>query len=387
MQNKKLNVLFVTEAALEHPEANPLSATDQKRVNGVVRTYQNLAPHLAENYNLHWLTPFNYSAQERGMRSAVFHQDTPFSVRAQKSIRLVVPSTADLDQRMAIIRPDHVHIATEGPMGWKALHYFKARGVPITTAFHTNWQDYAKEDEAKIRFVPKTLVSVSTQKLLAFFHRRADGTMAATTDLKGILTGWGLNAQKVHIISRGVDTDVFHPRTEEPQRDYVLYVGRIAPGKGVERFCKLDTKGLKKIVVGTGDLEGPLREQYPDVHFAGYQHGRALAEYYNGARLFVLPSDTETFGMTVTEALACGTPVVALDRGGHQPILNHREGLGVMRSDLQAAFDFAHDNPDQFMSPYEMAEYMRRERSWRAEAENFQRMVLASRSETFEYAA
>ncbi|MEZ0262313.1 MAG: glycosyltransferase, partial [Alphaproteobacteria bacterium] len=162
-------------------------------------------------------------------------------------------------------------------------------------------------------------------------------------------------------------------------QEYIVCIGRVAPGKGVEDFCQLDTKGIKKVVVGTGPIEEELKAKYgKDVEFAGYKQGQDLAKYYAGAKLFVLPSETETFGMTVTEALACGTPVAALTRGGHMPILQAANGLGVMKDKLQDAVDDALANPAQFMPRADMAEFIRQTKSWEHEAENFHKMAEAA---------
>lgn len=379
MSTQKERLLIVTEAALEHPDANPLSDADRERVNGVVRTYQNLRPHLEKMYDLQFLTPFDFPGDEQSPLKAILLGNTPFSMAPQKSVRLVLPTQVEMEYRMARIRPDHVHIATEGPLGIKAKAQCKREEIPFSTAFHTNWQQYLLEDGAKVPLIPPTLAAWTARKLMTAFHKSAQGTMAATEDLKQELVGWGLDPARIHIVSRGIDTDVFKPHPEDDKKDYVFCIGRVAPGKGVERFCTLDTGGLRKVVVGEGPSLAKIKAEFPNVEFAGFAQGEQLARYYSGARYFVMPSDTETFGMTVIESLACGTPVIALNRGGHQPILNDRHGLGVMRSELQQAFDNAIGYPEQFLDPETMATYIKATRSWEREAENFRTMVEASR--------
>jgi len=377
----KPTLLIVTEAALEKPDAQPLSDADKARVNGVFRTYQNLAPHLQDFYDVQFLTPFSYGGKERGWLRALFNRNTPFSLPQQPSIRMVLPSARDIAARMKEMAPQHVHVATEGPLGIRALLYCRRNNIPVTTAFHTNWQQYVIEDGFHVPGVPRRMAGKAAQSLLRVFHGSADATMAATPELREELGGWGLDTGRIHIVSRGIDTSTFKPHDGEAPvaGDYVLNVGRLAPGKGVEKFCALDTGGLKKVVVGTGPLAEKLKAQYPDVHFAGFVQGAELTRYYSGAKLFVLPSDTETFGMTVMESLACGTPVVALDRGGHQPIVNAHAGLGVMKGDLQAAFNAAITNPGQFMPRAEIASFMHRTRSWGSEAVNFHGMIQSAR--------
>ena len=381
MPPSKPLLIIVTEAALEHPDAVPLSPKDKERVNGVVRTYQGLQEPLEKFYDVKYITPFDYPGTE-SKRRAAFHKNQPFSIPQQKSVRLVVPSTKDLDKRIGQLKPAHVHIATEGPLGLRAMNYCKKRGISVSSAFHTNWQQYVKEDGFNVPGVPRKISATATLAFLKRFHKKADAVMAATPELKQGLVEWGLNGDKVHLVNRGIDTAVFHPYTaaESPSKEeYIVCIGRVAPGKGVDDFCELDTKGIKKIVVGTGPSFDELKAKYPDVEFAGYKQGQDLAKYYAGAKLFVLPSETETLGMTVMEALGCGTPVAALTRGGHQPIINAAPGLGVMTDKLQDAVDSALSNPGQFKSRAEIAAFAHQTMSWSHEAENFRDMAEAAK--------
>jgi glycosyltransferase involved in cell wall biosynthesis len=374
-------LLLATEAALENPHADPLSDADMARVNGVYRTYENLLPHLRRDFEVATLTPFSYPGPERGMLSAIFNRDTPFAAPRQNSIRLVVPSADDIGSRIDRFAPDFVHAATEGPLGMAVKRAAQSRGIPVSTAFHTRWHDYIAEDGFHVPLLPRTPVATLVKSALKNFHKSAQATMAATPELRDELCGWGLTREKIHLVSRGVDTDVFTLYPEEKEKaDYVLSVGRLAPGKGVDRFCELETHGLRKVVVGTGPLEAKLRDAYPDVEFVGFRQGAALARLYSGARIFVLPSDTETFGMTVIESLACGTPVAALNRGGHMPILNAASGLGVMDSELQTAFDRACSGQTRLMPPEKIASFTAETRSWKREAENFAAMLHAARA-------
>jgi glycosyltransferase involved in cell wall biosynthesis len=374
-------LLIVTEAALENPQAKPLSAADRERVNGVYRTYENLAPHLADYFDVHFLTPFDYKGPEKSLLKAAFKKNTPSSAPGQKSIRLVFPSTRDIAQRLEKIKPYHIHVATEGPLGLKVLRFAKKNKIPVSTAFHTNWQQYVLEDGLNVPLLPRRLTAKGVKSLLASFHKAAQATMAATEELKKDLSGWGIAPEKIHIVSRGIDTAVFrrYPDEERPvPEEYILFVGRLSPGKGAEDFCKLDARGLKKIVVGTGPLDASLREKYPDVTFMGFRQGEELGRFYSGAKFFVMPSTTETLGMTVMEALACGTPVIAPNVGGHQPIILARSGLGILDGDMQRGLDRAIADPNQFLARQEMSAFMHETRSWKAEAQNFFNMAKAA---------
>jgi glycosyltransferase involved in cell wall biosynthesis len=374
-------LLIVTEAALENPDAVPLSPKDKERVNGVVRTYQGLHQHLEKLYDVHYLTPFDYPGEESKLRAA-FRRNQPFNIPAQESIRLVVPSKKDLNKRIGELKPDHVHVATEGPLGLRAINYCKKHGISVSTAFHTNWQQYVQEEGFGVPGVPRKISAKATLAFLKRMHKKADAVMAATPELKEGLVDWGLESGKIHLVNRGIETTIFRPYKPEEspsKEEYVVCIGRVSPGKGVEDFCNLDTKGIKKIVVGTGPLFDELKAKHPEVEFAGYKQGEDLAKYYAGAKLFVLPSETETLGMTVMESLACGTPVAALTRGGHKPILNGAAGLGVMKDKLQDAVDSALEHPEQFMPRDKIAAHAHQTMSWAHEAENFRDMAEAAK--------
>ncbi|TAL27551.1 MAG: glycosyltransferase family 1 protein [Alphaproteobacteria bacterium] len=373
-------LLIVTEAALEHPDAVPLSPADMERVNGVVRTYQGLDEPLKQFYDVRYLTPFDYPGEPK--KRGMLHHNRPFPVPQQKSLRTVFPSTRDMDKRIGDLKPAHVHIATEGPMGLRAMNYCKKHGISVSSAFHTNWQQYVKEEGFGIPGVPRDVAAKATLAFLKRFHKKADAVMAATPELKEGLVDWGLKGEKIHLVNRGVDTKIFRPYKPEEspsKEEYIVCIGRVAPGKGVEDFCNLDTRGIRKIVVGTGPIFEELKAKHPEVEWAGYQQGANLGKYYAGAKLFVLPSETETLGMTVMESLACGTPVAALTRGGHQPIINAAPGLGVMKDKLQDAVDSALEHPEQFMPRDKIAAFAHKTMSWAHEAENFHDMAEAAK--------
>lgn len=372
------NLLFVTEAALEHPEAVPLSDIDRARVNGVFKTGMDLRPYLQQRYTVTYLTPFDYPDEGRSMAGAMWRGDTRCSAPVQSTIALVRPTATDMARRFDAARPDFVHVMTEGPLGLEALRTARRRGVPVSTAFLTKWHEYVHAPSFHLPGVPTKLAEVAVKKVLTAFHGAADATMVSTADVKAELVSWGMKPEKIFLVSRGVDTAVFHPypAAESPVPEpYVVYVGRLVSEKRVDRFCALETPGLRKVVVGAGDLAAELKEKYPDVLFAGFAEGENLARYFSAATLSVLPSDNETFGRTVLESLACGTPVVSLDRGGHQAILRAARGLGTMEPNLQQAFDVARRDPGQFMPPAEMANYMKRTRPWKDVADAFSVML------------
>ena len=163
--------------------------------------------------------------------------------------------------------------------------------------------------------------------------------MVATPSLEEELIGRGFTAP-IRRWSRGVDLSMFRPRPKRDRpypRPVLLYVGRVSHEKGIDDFLKLKTPGTK-VVVGDGPARAELERGYPDAVFLGYRKGQALGEVYAAADLFVFPSKTDTFGIVMIEALACGLPVAAYPVTGPIDIVTRPE-LGALDDDLGKAID------------------------------------------------
>ncbi len=243
-------------------------------------------------------------------------------------IRLAVLPRRRLERIIAAFAPDALHIATEGPLGLAAARWARRRGAAYTTAFHTRFPEYV---QARIGLPPRLLYA-----WLRRFHGRGAGVFVATESLRQELTRQGF--ARLILWSRGVDLAQFQPGT--PAKGAVptfLYVGRVAVEKNIRGFLDLDLPGHKR-VVGDGPLLAELKRNYPDVEFVGALHGAALARSYAAADVFVFPSRTDTFGLVVLEALACGTPVAAFPVMGPRDVFAHAHGhIGALNEDLRAA--------------------------------------------------
>ncbi len=293
-----------------------LVATDAWRpqINGVVRTYERLADQVAEvGVELVFLTPSEFNT---------------VPCPTYPEIRLAIPGYHYVIERLGMIQPDAVHIATEGPIGWMARRYCLQRNIPFTTAFHTRFPEYLSG-----RFgIPASWIYAIQRR----FHNAGEGIMVASQSLATELEERGF--ERILPWTRGVDTELFRPRdcrvfgSDEP---VFLYVGRVAIEKNIEAFLKLDLPG-RKVVVGTGPMLDELRNRYPDVTFTGKRVGEDLAEAYASADVFVFPSLTDTFGIVLIEAMASGVPVAAYPVTG--PIDNVTSGVtGVLDNDLAKA--------------------------------------------------
>lgn len=271
-------------------------------------------------------------------------------------IRLALLPRRRLARMITAFAPDCLHIATEGPLGQAARGWAIRNGVRFTTAFHTRFAEYV---HARTR-IPTRL----SYAWLRRFHAAASGTMVATESLRRDLAARGFT--NIRAWSRGVDLGVFRPWPRETfglPGPIFLYVGRIAVEKNIGAFLDLDLPG-SKVVVGDGPQLPALRRRYPSAVFLGPRYGADLARAYAGADVFVFPSRTDTFGLVLLEALACGTPVAAYPVTGPLDVLT-APGIAAMDPDLGAAAMRA-------LSSNRSACRRHAERfSWRASAQTF----------------
>ncbi|APE27549.1 Glycosyltransferase [Aurantiacibacter gangjinensis] len=286
------------------------------QVNGVVRTLDAVIGEL----------------RGRGHEIEVISPDLFPSVPAPSypEIRLALAGRRGVGARLAAFAPGSIHIATEGPLGWAARRHCIANSLPFTTAYHTQFPDYVSRRTG--------LPAGCIWPVMRRFHAPAARVMVATETIAQQLSANRIGP--LHHWSRGVDTAIFHPDHLPPEfyfslpRPIQLYVGRVAVEKNLEAFLGSAHPG-SKVVVGDGPALEKLSAQYPDAYFMGRRTGEALARCYAGADVFVFPSRTDTFGLVMIEALACGTPVAAYPVAGPLDVLDSE--CGVMDEDLDAA--------------------------------------------------
>jgi glycosyltransferase involved in cell wall biosynthesis len=231
-------------------------------------------------------------------------------------------------RRMREMAPDAIHIATEGPLGAAARAYCLKHGLAFTTAYHTCFPEYVK---------PRFGVPLAwTYAWLRRFHGASAAMLVATPAIRELLEARGFD--NIADWGRGVDTDLFQPaenRSTDLRRPVFLYVGRVAVEKNLPAFLGLDLPGTK-VVVGDGPQRRELEKRFPDAVFAGMKGGLELAAYYQRADVFVFPSRTDTFGLVLAEAMACGTPVAAYPVRGPIDVVKD-PAAGVLDQDLGAA--------------------------------------------------
>lgn len=223
---------------------------------------------------------------------------------------------------------DAIHIATEGPLGWAARRHCRRRGWRFSTAFHTRFPDIL----ARALHLPEAW----GYALFRRFHAASDAVLVPTVGMRRILQGQGF--QRLVDWSHGVDLTLFQPVPGADlglPRPVFLYVGRLSWEKNLDAFLALDLPG-SKVVYGSGPLAAALQARYPAVHWRGIVPREALPHLYSAADAFVFPGRSETFGLVMLEALACGTPVAAFPVPGPQDVLGHSDA-GVMSEDLRSA--------------------------------------------------
>lgn len=285
------------------------------QVNGVVTTLRTIARHLTDDGNVvEFLSPSEFRS---------------FPCPTYPEIRLSLLPYRRVCERIDAVQPDALHIATEGPLGAAARRYCLRRGLRFTTAYHTRFPEYV---HARTR-----LPVAITYRWLRGFHAPSHALLVPTPAVRRELQARGFSNTVAW--SHGVDLQAFTPgdrtRLDDSQRPVFLYVGRVAIEKNIEAFLRLDLPGTKWIV-GEGPQRAQLESAYPDVRFAGIQSTNELARFYRAADVFVFPSLTDTFGLVMLEAMACGTPVAAFPVPGPIDVIGN-SNAGVMDHDLRIA--------------------------------------------------
>lgn len=292
-----------------------LLATDAwtPQINGVVRTYQRLAHELKLiGVELVVLGPENFRC---------------IPCPSYPEIGLAIPDQKHCSRLIDEANVNAIHIATEGPVGWMARRYCRRRRLPFTSSFHTRFADYVSARWP----IPEAWVYAAQRR----FHSRSAGVMVATESLAADLRHRGF--ERLMPWTRGVDTALFRPQSVRlfGNGPVFLYAGRVAVEKNIEAFLSLDLPGAK-VVVGDGPQLADLEARYPSVIFTGVREGGDLAACYASADVFVFPSLTDTFGMVMLEAMACGVPVAAFPAIGPKDLVT--PGIsGVLSEDLRDA--------------------------------------------------
>lgn len=330
---RKLRLAVVTE-------------TYPPEVNGVARTLARMVEGLhSRGHELQLVRPAQHepASAPRPRFEQVLVRSMPIPRYPQ--LRLGLASKASLMRLWRLHRPDLVHVATEGPLGWTALAAAQALGLPVSSDFRTNFHAYTQH--YGMAWLQRPMAAY-----LRRFHNRAACTMVPTVRLRQELAAMGF--ERLEVVARGVDTELFEPSARsaelraswgvQPTDLVMACVGRLAQEKNLglllqtyRAVCQV-RPATRLLLVGDGPLRAELQAACPEALLVGQKSGQDLAAHYASADLFVFPSQTETFGNVTMEALAAGLPVLAFDHAAAgQMIETGRNGV-VCSLDAQAQF-------------------------------------------------
>lgn len=314
-------------------------------INGVARTLASTVQGLRNRgHSIQVIRPRHPADQNLGhpAQNDILVKGMPIPFYRQ--LRMGLPAKRELTRLWAVHRPDVVHIATEGPLGWSALKVARKLRLPVSTDFRTNFHSYTQH--YGVGWL-KTPIMAYLRK----FHNAADSTMVPTEQLRQELESAGF--ERLSVVSRGVDVQSFSPerysnevRTKWGAFDHnivLLCVSRMATEKNLHIVTQAydslvkDYPHLRLVMVGDGPLRETLHRKCPMAIFTGFLEEQELASHYASADVFVFPSTTETFGNVILEAMASGLPVVAFDDAAARFLIRHKEnGMLAHCADLAA---------------------------------------------------
>lgn len=307
-------------------------------VNGVAHTARNFQAY-AQRHALPFLC---VRAALPGVRGGpVLARDGTVSTlelpRSRASIRLERDLSFDLlfarharaiERALRDFKPDVIHMTGPSELGMFAAYFARKLRVPLAASWHTNVHEYAARRAAWLRrIVPQVGRFIEAGMLAATtrFYRLAKVLYAPNEELCDLLRE--RTVRPCHVMRRGVDTELFTParrtRSADDGTTVLGYVGRLSVEKNVAMLPEIEralqsagVTNARFLIAGHGDEEASLRATFSHAYFMGVQRGEALAQSYADMDLFVFPSETDTFGNVVLEALASGVPAAVTTGGG-----------------------------------------------------------------------
>lgn len=352
---------FTTEELCEQPRLRIglVTETWPPEVNGVAMTLKRMVDGLIERGHSVQLVrprqaPNDVPTQAHGLDELLARG---VSLPRYDGLKLGLPARARLVREWSHQRPDLVHVATEGPLGWTAVTAANKLRLPVTSDFHTNFDHYSSHYGVGWLRQPVTAY-------LRRFHNRTAATYVPTAALADSLSDHGY--ERVEVISRGVDTRLYDParRSEALRASWgvapdglaVISVGRLAPEKNLgltlRAFAAIRQRrpDARMIMVGDGPMRETIARKHPDIVLAGMRHREDLAAHYASSDLFLFPSLTETFGNVTLEAMASGVCPLAYDYAAAAEVIRDlHNGTSVRCGDerefIECAVELARNDP------------------------------------------
>lgn len=309
-----------------------VSETYPPEVNGVAITIGRMVDGLRQRgHHIHMTRP-RQGKQDSALREDGYEETLVggMQIPGYPELQSGVPSKGVLLRQWQQQRPDIVHIATEGPLGWSAISAARKLGIPVSTDFHTNFHSYTSH--YGIGLLKKPIATY-----LRHFHNKTDCTLVPTTSLQDELVQDGY--KDVLVVSRGVDAALFHPsrRNAELRAQWgasddtpvAMMVSRLAPEKNlpvvIEAFeaMRAVNPDTLLVMVGDGPARAELEKKHPQVIFAGMRTGEDLGAHFASGDIFLYPSMTETYGNVTVEAMASGLATIAYDYAAARQHIRH----------------------------------------------------------------
>ncbi|PXA04104.1 glycoside hydrolase [Coraliomargarita sinensis] len=329
-----MKIALVTETF--PPEVNGVAMTNQRLVRGL----------LDRGHEVLLVKPRRSDAPDIRNGQLAMLEVFGIPIPNYAGLKIGLPAPGQLEQQFETYQPDVVHVATEGPLGYSALRAARKLEVPVTSTFHTNFQDYCADYGAA--FAGRAMM-----RYLRWFHNNCVLTTVPDQELIQRLAKEGV--ERLEMLGRGADTKLFSPtkRCQKLRAEWgadattpvVMYVGRAAAEKNIPlaleawQRARAHHPNLKMVVVGDGPVRRKLEKKWPEVHFAGMRYDDDLAAHYASADIFLFASESETFGNVVIEALASGLVTLTYDyAAGRQFVISGENGFLAPLGDREALF-------------------------------------------------
>lgn len=388
-----MNDAFLLQTFIPRPQLLRIALVTETyppEINGVAMTLgRQVEDLLSRGHQVQLIRP-RQGMSDKATNNAQLEEVLKFGVPIPRyaGLKMGLPAKTALMRLWQLKRPDLVHIATEGPLGWSALAAAHKLRLPVSTDFHTNFHSYSQH--YGVGWLRRPILAY-----LRKFHNKACVTLVPTDGIRRELETHGY--RNLEVVSRGVDTELFgpHRRNESlreswgvtPDTQVVIYVGRVAPEKNLplvfSAFLAMQAvnDNTKLVIVGDGPERAALQQRYPDAIFCGMRSGEDLASHYASADVFLFPSLTETFGNVTTEAMASGLAVVAYQYAAAEALIHHgQSGVVAPYSNapkfIEAAVELAHD-PVQAKQMGKAARQIALSISWESIHDRFERVLHA----------
>lgn len=372
-----------------------VSETWSPEINGVAHSMGYLCQGLQQRgHDLYVIRPEPETEQTMPLG---FRPIQHFYVRGQKIphyplLRFGWPEYKKIQQILESVQPDIVHIVTEGPLGLATLYVAKQLGLPMSSAFHSSFQEFSRYFQLKFLFKP-------IQQYLRWFHNSTQVTCVPSTYTMQELMAFGVN-NHIHVVGRGVDTQRFSSRFRDhalrctwgadEETTVLIYVGRLSPEKQVDQIVQAyqllklqqPQRKHKLVLVGAGPDMERLRKMDEDVIFMGALSGEMLSKAYASADVFAFSSLTETFGNVVLEAMASGLAVIAFNYACAAQFIQHEHsGYLIAREQPQNFLEFIRFLPElsQLQQVGQRAMHAIQDHGWDIAVQQFERALYQAK--------